>query len=106
MQGRVCEWSAGQSWLGQVFDFGQWVSQRSTQEGKKTAAGTQTWEIALCANVGNMERAMLAYPAKLWLIINTDLDSASRQRTKMSSRNHEFVLNEPQQHVIDLANAR
>ena len=32
------------------------------------------WKIVLRADVGNVERAMLAHPAKLWLI-NTDLDA-------------------------------
>ena len=45
------------------------------QEGAPAAAGTQHWEIVLRADVGNVERAMLAHPAKLWLI-NTDLDAA------------------------------
>ena len=40
---------------------------------------TQHWEIVLRADVGNVERAMLAHPAKLWLI-NTDLDAANRYR--------------------------
>ena len=40
-------------------------------------------EIILRADVGNVERAVLAHPAKLWLI-NTDLDAANGYRTKMS----------------------
>ena len=35
------------------------------------------WEIVLLADVGNVERAMLAHPAILWLI-DTDLDAAER----------------------------
>ena len=42
---------------------------------REAAADTQHWEIVLRADVGNMERAVLAHPAKLWLI-NTDLDAA------------------------------
>ena len=42
---------------------------------RQSADGTQRWEIVLRADVGNVERAMLAHPAKLWLI-NTDLDAA------------------------------
>ena len=49
------------------------------QEGAQAAGGTQRWEIVLRADVGNVERAMLAYPAKLWLI-NTDLDAANGYR--------------------------
>ena len=35
------------------------------------------WKIVLRADVGNVERAMLAHPAILWPI-NTDLDAADR----------------------------
>ena len=63
------------------------------------------WKFVLRADVRNVKRAMLAHPAKLWLI-NTDLDAASRYRTKMSPRNHAFLLTEPQQHVIDPTNPR
>ena len=45
------------------------------QECAPAAAGTQYREIVLRADVGNVERAVLAHPAKLWLI-NTDLDAA------------------------------
>ena len=47
------------------------------QVGAPSAGGTHHWEIVLRANVGNVERAVLAHPAKLWLI-NTDLDAAER----------------------------
>ena len=33
------------------------------------------WKFVLRADVGNVERAVLAHPAKLWRI-NTDLDAA------------------------------
>src|SRR5262245_65650581 len=39
------------------------------------------------SDVGNMKRAMLAYPVILWLI-HTDLGAINRPRTKMSSRHH------------------
>ena len=39
--------------------------------------GTQHWKIVLRADVRNVERAVLAHPAILWLI-NTDLDAAER----------------------------
>ena len=41
-----------------------------------SAEGTQRWEIVLRADVGNVERAMLAHPAKMRLI-NTDFDAAN-----------------------------
>ena len=53
-----------------------------------------------------MERAVLAHPAKLWLI-NTDLDAAKYgYRTKMGPRNHSIPLAESQHHVIDPTNSR
>src|SRR5262249_13391491 len=64
---------------------------------------TQQWEIVLRANVGNVERAMLAHPAKLSRI-DTDLDESNGYGTKMRSRNHHFPLAELQHHVIDPAN--
>ena len=71
---------------------------------RKSAGGTYRWEIVLRADVGNVERAMLAHPAKLWLI-NTDLDAADcRYGTKMSPRNHSVSLAESQHHVIDPTN--
>ena len=47
------------------------------------------WEIVLRADIVNMERAMLAYPAKPWFI-NTDFDAAMDIGTKMSPGNHTF----------------
>ena len=67
--------------------------------------GTHRWEIVLRAHVGNMERAMLAHPAKLWLI-NTDLDAANGYGTKMSPRNHSVPLAESQHHIINPTNPR
>ena len=46
----------------------------SSQEGAGVAAGTHHWEIILRAGVGNVERAVLAHPAKMWLI-DTDLSA-------------------------------
>ena len=63
------------------------------------------WEIVLRADVGNVERAMLAYPAELWLI-NTDLDAANGYGTKMSTRNHSVSLAESQHHIINPTNPR
>ena len=39
------------------------LTKGSGQEGAPAAGGTQHWEIVLRADVGNMERAMLAHPA-------------------------------------------
>ena len=70
---------------------------------RQRAGGTQHWEIVLRAGVGNVERAMLAHPAMLWLI-NTDLDAANGYRTKMSPRNQNVSLPESQHHVINPTN--
>jgi hypothetical protein len=50
-----------------------------------------------------MERAVLAYPAILWLI-NTDFDPCNGYGTKMSLRNHHVAIAESQHHVIDPTN--
>ena len=62
---------------------------------------------SFCArDVGNMERAMLAHPAKCGPI-NTDLDAARYgYGTKMSPRNHNVPFAESQRHIIDPANPR
>ena len=52
------------------------LTKGNEQEGARAAGGTQHWEIILRAGVGNVERAMLAHPAKLWFI-NTDLVAAT-----------------------------
>ena len=57
------------------------LTKGNDQEGARVADGTQRWEIVLRADVGNVERAMLAHPAKLWLI-NTDLDAANGMGTE------------------------
>src|SRR4029450_1230476 len=75
----------------------------SGQEGAPFAAGTQHWEIFLCADVGNVERAVLAHPANLWSI-DTDLPADIKYGTKMSPRNHSVPLAEPQQHGINPTN--
>ena len=74
------------------------------QEGAP-AAESAYWEIVLLADVGNVERAMLTHPAKLW-VINTDLNAADGYGTKMSPRNHSVPLAESQHHVIDPTNPR
>ena len=74
------------------------------QEGAPFAAGTQHWEIVLCADVGNVERAVLAHPANLW-IIDTDLLADIRYGTKMSPQNHNVSLVESQHHVINPTNS-
>ena len=52
------------------------LTKGSRQAAAPAASGTQAWEIVLRADVGNVERAMLAHPAILWLI-NTDLDAVA-----------------------------
>ena len=73
------------------------------QEGAPAADGTQRRKIVLRADVGNVERAMLAHPAILWLI-NTDFDACNGYGTKMSPRNHSVTLVESQHHVINPTN--
>src|SRR4030095_4826133 len=55
--------------------------------------------------IGNVERAMLAHPAKLWRI-NTDLFAANGNGygTKMCPQNHGVPLVESQHHVINPTN--
>ena len=52
------------------------LTKGSGQVGAGVAGGTHHWKIVLRADIGNVERAVLAHPAKLWLI-NTDLDAAN-----------------------------
>src|SRR5262249_45374296 len=82
------------------------LTKRSAQEGAKDA-GKRRWEIILGANVGNMERAMLADPGKHW-VINTELDAASRNRyrTNMSPRNHGVTFSESQFCIINPTHPR
>src|SRR5262249_25149814 len=63
--------------------------------------------IPLRIDVGNVECAMLAHPAKLWRI-STDLFTPNGYRygAKMSTHNRFVPLDEPQRHVIDPANPR
>src|SRR5215472_7021387 len=51
-----------------------------------------------------MERAMLAYPANLWLI--NRYHATNGYGAKMSPRNQSVTLTESQLHVIDPANLR
>src|SRR5262249_11246023 len=55
------------------------------------------------SDVGNVERAVLAYPANVWLIC-TDLAAENGHGTKMSPRNPTVPLVESQHHVINPAN--
>ena len=73
--------------------------------GAPAAGGTQRWEIVLRADVGNVERAMLAHPAKLWLI-NTDLDAAEWVWDQNEPAQPCVPLAESQHHVIDPTNPR
>src|SRR4029077_9226071 len=65
--------------------------------------GTQHWKIALHADVGNVERAVLAHPANLWLI-NTEFEASNGYGTKMGPHSHSVSLLESQHHVIDPTN--
>ena len=81
------------------------LTKRNGQVGAKPADDAQHWKIVLRAKVGNVERAMLTHPAKLWRI-NTDLDAARGYGygTKMSPEYHSVSLAESQQHVINPTN--
>src|SRR4029077_19428568 len=78
------------------------LMKRNVQEGAP-AAGCYCRKIVLRVNVGNVERAMLAHPAILWLI-NTDLDADGGYGTKMGPQNHSVPIAESQQHVINPTN--
>src|ERR1051325_8841424 len=81
------------------------MTQRDGQKSAPTAEQTQHWEIVLRNNVGNMESAMLANQAILWLI-NTNLDAADGYGTKMSPWDRIVSFMESQQHVVDSTNSR
>ena len=53
------------------------LTKGNDQEGARAAERNPTWKIVLRADVGNVERAMLAHPAKPWLI-DTDLGAINR----------------------------
>src|SRR5215475_12943695 len=63
------------------------------------------WKFVSLADIGNVERAMLTHPLKIWLI-NTDLKASNGYRTKMSPRSQNVSVAEPQHHIIDPANSR
>src|SRR4030095_5703071 len=77
------------------------------KEKKKERAGagdrTRGRKIVLGADVGNMEGAMLANPAKR-CFIRTDLNAANRYRTTMSPQHRSITLVESPQHGIKPAN--
>src|SRR4030095_9909516 len=77
----------------------------NAQKSVKAADGTHRSEFGLCADVGNMERAVLAYPAKLWA---TDISFGVRNSygTKRRPRNHDVLLLKAQQYVVDPTNPR
>src|SRR5262249_22064226 len=75
------------------------LTKRSGQEG---AVGALEREIVLRADIGNVERAMLAHPAIVSLISRPRI--ANGYGTKMRSRNQRAVLVEPQHHVINPTN--
>src|SRR5688500_11382645 len=80
------------------------LTEGSYQQSAPTV-GSQCWEIVLRADIGNVDRTMLTYPANPW-VIDTDRDMASGYGTKWRSRNHSVPLAESQPQVIDPANPR
>src|SRR5215831_14858961 len=83
------------------------LTKRSRQVGVVVAGGTERWKVALIANIRNVERAVLAYPAIL-RSFNTQCFAASRygHGTKMSPNDLHVPFNEPQYYVINPANPR
>src|SRR4030095_11066433 len=81
------------------------LAKGNDQKGPRAAATrNHRRKIVLRVDVWNVERAMLAYPVKLW-IINTDPGAAGiGYGTKMSPHNRIVPLVESQDHVIDPAN--
>src|SRR5262249_59297468 len=67
--------------------------------------GSESWEIVLRTDIGKVEYAMLADPAKVRLI-NTDFHAANgyRYRTNMSPHDHGVLLNKTQHHITDPTN--
>ena len=91
---------------GQVSNEFPLLTKGNDQEGTPAAGGHPTLgNRSARADVGNVKRAVLAHPAKLWLI-NTDLGAGNGYGTKMSPRNHRVPLVESQYHVINPTNPR
>src|SRR5262249_6807398 len=87
---------------GQVSNEFPLLAKGNRQEGTPAAADPEL-EFVPLADVGNVERAMLAHPAILWRI-DTDLDAANGYGTKMSPWNDSVSFAESQEHVIDSTN--
>src|SRR5262249_20499638 len=83
------------------------LTKRSRQVGVVVAGGTERWKVALIADIRNVERAVLAYPAIL-RSFNTQCFATSRygHGTKMSPNDLHVSFNEPQYYVINPANPR
>src|SRR5262249_25248283 len=78
-------------------------TKRSGQVAAKPAGDTQSRKLVLHgAGIVNVERAMLAYPANLWLI--NRYHATNGYGAKMSPRNQSVTLTESQLHVIDPTN--
>ncbi len=67
--------------------------------------GIHHLNIVLLTDIGNVERAMLIYPALPWLI-HTDLDADGGYGTKMRPWYQIVPLTQSQHHVIDPTNPR
>src|SRR5262249_33587723 len=80
------------------------LPQGNAQIRVKADSRTKRWrKIGLRTGIGNMERAMVAYPAKMWPI-NALLHVRNSYWTKMSPQNRIIPLVESQHHIIDPAN--
>src|SRR5262249_14880439 len=83
------------------------LTKRDEQDGARGAARTYVREVVLRADIGNVERAVLAHPAKLCLI-NTELNAAHGYGywTKMSPCSHCVPFAKPQYHIVNSTNPR
>src|SRR5262249_58615049 len=77
------------------------LSKGGRQKGSKRAAGAKRREFSLLVEIGNVERAMFAHPAKLRLIKTDVASSDSGNRSKMSARHEDVRFGKSQQDIVD-----
>ena len=65
---------------------------------------TRPWNIVLLEAIGNVQRAVLAHPEKLWRI-DWNFNTAYRCRAIMSPGNHNVFFPESQIHIVNSTNA-
>src|SRR5262249_23283647 len=79
------------------------LTKGGAQESPNVDVGSQLWELVLSADIGNVEWAMLAHPAVMWLIETDDADDG--YGPKMGARNHRVSFKESQHHIINPTNS-